>query len=139
MPLMRQKWIKREDLQSNPNVLYVFGDNMVRKGYGGQAAEMRGEPNGIGVVTKTAPHMGDDAFFGEEPHQIEVQNRTIDSDMKPLFEHVKAGGIVVWPTDDIGTERAELARRSPSTWAHLKAKFAALLKAAEMYEKVPTR
>jgi hypothetical protein len=52
--------IYRSDLILNPNVLFIFGDNMLRIGLGGQAREMRGQPNAIGIPTKqspgTAPH-----------------------------------------------------------------------------------
>jgi hypothetical protein len=55
MTLIFQEWITRKDLRENPDKRYVFGDNVERRGYGGQAKEMRGEPNAIGVVTKWAP------------------------------------------------------------------------------------
>ena len=46
MPVVRQKRIVRAELQANPHVLYLFGDNDQRDGYGGQAAEMRDEETG---------------------------------------------------------------------------------------------
>lgn len=138
MPLLFQKIIYREDLRRNRDVLYVFGDNVVRKGMGGQAAHMRGEPNSVGVATKYAPSMDPDAFFGDEPAQTEAQNRILDSDMKPLFERVKAGGIVVWPTDGIGTGLSELPTRAPETWSYLEQKLAALVHTARMFEKGPS-
>lgn len=52
MIVLHQKFIFREDLQANPDVYYLFGDNVERRGLGGQAKEMRGEPNAIGVATK---------------------------------------------------------------------------------------
>ena len=63
MPLIRQKWITRDDLKSNRNQIYVFGDNMIREGYGGQAAAMRGEPNSFGIPTKWLPTNDTKAFF----------------------------------------------------------------------------
>ena len=35
-----EKIIKRDKLKSNPDILYLFGDNLLRKGLGGQAKEM---------------------------------------------------------------------------------------------------
>jgi len=131
MPLLFQKIIDREDLRRNPTVLYVFGDNVRRVGYGGQARAMRGEPNAVGVATKYSPS----EFFGDSPAEVEAQNRIIDQDMKRLFEHVKAGGIVVWPTDGIGTGLAALEIKAPATFAYLQQKFGALLKTAEMFGK----
>lgn len=36
--------ITRAMLRAEPEKLFVFGDNFVRTGFGGQAKEMRGEP-----------------------------------------------------------------------------------------------
>lgn len=37
-------------LNNNPNALFVFGDNLIRKGYGGAAA-LRDHPQAFGFVT----------------------------------------------------------------------------------------
>lgn len=63
MPLIYQKMIFRKDLKTNPDKLYVFGDNVERQGLRGQAAEMRGEPNAIGFPTKWFPKLTPKAFF----------------------------------------------------------------------------
>lgn len=131
MPLLFQKFVDREDLRRNPDVLYVFGDNCKRVGLGGQARAMRGEPNAVGVATKYSPQY----CYGNSPAEVEAQNRTIDVDMKPLFEKLKTGGIVIWPTDGIGTGLANLPRVSPDTFAYLQQKMAALIRTAEMFGK----
>jgi hypothetical protein len=136
MPVIFQKMVDREDLVRNRDlgVLYVFGDNVQRVGFGGQARAMRGEKNAVGVATKYSPR----DCFGEDPAQVEAQNRIIDEDMKPLFAHVKTGGIVVWPADGIGTGLADLPNKSPSSFAYLNQKLAALLKAADAFSgRVP--
>ena len=58
-----QERITRADLRANPDTLYVFGDNMRRRGMGGQAAEMRGEPNAVGIPTKWRPSRTEWDFF----------------------------------------------------------------------------
>jgi len=58
--------IKRYELRQNLKTLYLFGDNTERRGMGGMAGEMRGEPNAIGVATKRKPTNGQDAFYGKE-------------------------------------------------------------------------
>lgn len=131
MPVLFQKMVDREDLRRNPKVLYVFGDNVQRVGLGGQARAMRGERNAVGVATKYSPQH----CFGEDPAEVEAQNKVIDKDMKPLFAKVKAGGVVIWPTDGIGTGLADLPVKSPSTFAYLNEKLAALLKAADMFDR----
>lgn len=135
MPLLRQQYISRTDLKKNRHVLYVYGDNTQRKGLGGQAEQMRGEPNGIGVATKYRGAKDPDAYFGEEPEQIIAQKRVIDEDMKPLFDKVKRGGVVVISLAGLGTDRADLEFRAPSTWDYLQEKLVALERTAEMFDK----
>lgn len=135
MPVLFQKMIHREDLRRNQDVLFVFGDNIIRKGMGGQAGAMRGEPNAVGVATKLRPSLHPEAYFGEEPEQVLAQKRVIDEDMKPLFDKVKAGGIVVWPADGIGTGLSELPQRAPTTFEYMEQKLAALIKTGLMFSK----
>jgi len=52
MGIRTEKHITRQMLRAEPGTLWVFGDNLQRKGLGGQAKEMRGEPNAIGIPTK---------------------------------------------------------------------------------------
>lgn len=128
MPVIFQKIIKREDLVRNRTVLYVFGDNVTRKGMGGQAEEMRGEPNAVGVRTKYTPGPH---YFVEAEAETAAQNKMIDQDMKRLFDHVKNGGIVVWPAAGIGRTRARMHISAPTTFAYMKAKLKALMLAAQ--------
>lgn len=129
MPVIFQKFIKREDARRNPFVLYAFGDNVARKGYGGQAAELRGEKNAVGVRTKYTPG---EMYFVEAPQETEAQKKMIDQDMRRLFDHVKQGGIVVWPSDGIGTKRARLEIQAPTTFQYLQDKLEALILAARV-------
>jgi hypothetical protein len=131
MPVIFQKWIKREDARRNPEVLYVFGDNVRRVGRGGQAAELRGEVNAVGVATKYSPS----SCFGNTPAQITAQAKIIDIDMKPLFEHLLKGGIVVWPSDGIGTGLAGLPTYAPESFEYIKGKLAALIRVGKLFDK----
>ncbi len=117
--LRKQKFITREDLQANPDTLYVFGDNERRRGYGGQAKAMRGEPNAVGVRTKRKPaRTAPDDFWTDDTYE---QNcRMIDEDLAPVFARLRAGGPVVLPEDGLGTGLAELPARAPRTFAYLQ-------------------
>lgn len=117
MPLIFQHRIYRQDLQANLDVLYVFGDNAQRVGLGGQAGEMRGEPNAVGVATKWAPSNADDAFFSDE--KFELQAQIINQDMTPIVQALVAGKTVVWPLDGIGTGLSDVPNRSPKTYEFL--------------------
>lgn len=126
MPVVYQKFIHRDDLHRNRGVLYLFGDNVQRRGMGGQAAEMRGEPNAIGVRTKRAPFIGPGAFFTDE--EFDKTKEMIWNDLEPAFAHVKKGGIVVIPSEGLGTDRAQLQDRAPITFAFLVSLLASLEK-----------
>ena len=102
--LIKQKVIHRIDLQSNPKVLYVFGDNNIRSGFGGQAKEMRGESNAIGIRTKWFPTNNLNAFFSDS--EIAIIRSMWDMDFKPLYRHK---GVIVMPLQGIGTGRAKLS------------------------------
>jgi hypothetical protein len=109
--MLRQAWITHRDLRANPNVLYVFGDNHARSGRGGQAAEMRGEPNAVGVRTKRLPANGAGAYL-TDADEVEARAWWVE-DLARLRAQHHAGGLVVLPLDGIGTGRAELADRAP--------------------------
>lgn len=112
--IIYQKIIKREDLWTNTKVLYVFGDNEKRKGYGGQAAEMRGEPNAVGVRTKKSPT----EFWSDETYGDNV--KMINDDLKPIWKKIfHEDAVVIFPYDGIGTGLSELPRRAPLTYQYV--------------------
>jgi hypothetical protein len=118
--LILQSRIYRVDLRANPSVTYVFGDNAERWGRGGQAAEMRDEPNAIGIATLTAPGR----FWSDADLQDNCD--IIDADMEPLFEALREGRTVVFPIDGVGTGLARLGESAPSTFRHLQNRISEL-------------
>ena len=56
------RYVTAEFLRENPNVVFVFGDNLIRKGKGG-AAKLRDEPNTYGFITKKYPNNEDTSFY----------------------------------------------------------------------------
>lgn len=125
MPLILQSRIYRADLKANPAALYVFGDNEERWGLGGQAREMRGEPNAHGVATLKAPGV----FWTDD--EFTRQCAVIDVDMLLPFKRLRDGVTIVFPLDGIGTGLADLAARAPRTFAYLQTQIAALKAASE--------
>ncbi len=112
--LTKVKHITRAMLRAEPDTLFVFGDNMQRAGFGGQAREMRGEPNAIGIPTKKAPSMLYWAFFTDDDYaRAEIEITTAYLQLK---RHADRGGKIVWPADGIGTGMAELPKRAPRIW-----------------------
>jgi hypothetical protein len=117
---IRQHRIYRVDLKANPHVLYVFGDNEKRIGFGGQAAEMRGEQNAVGIATLFAP--GDYWSDRNFQHNCDV----IVEDMVPLFRARAEGRTIVFPMDGVGTGLADLANQAPNTFSFLQRQLFAL-------------
>ena len=113
MKIIKQHRIYRQDLKNNPDVLYLFGDNLVQKGFGGQAKEMRGEPNAIGIPTKKLPSMGSNSFFTDEEYLTNCE--AIDK----AFNRIKDAEVVVIPSDGLGTGLAMLDTKAPKTFAYL--------------------
>lgn len=108
-----QKWIMRADLQNNPDVYFLFGDNTIRRGLGGQAKEMRGEPNAIGIATKMTPTSEDNAYFDDLDFRTNC--RIIAKDFRKAFKMRDQGHMIVIPADGLGTGLSELPQRAPKT------------------------
>ena len=123
--VVRQKMIYRLDLQARPDWLYLFGDNEERRGLGGQALQMRGELNAVGVRTKRRPRLKEGDFWTDETFAANC--RLIEEDLAPVRQHLAAGGTVVMPEDGLGTGLAQLAERAPHTYAFLQEALASLL------------
>lgn len=114
MPLIiRKTHIYRKDVRAEPEAFFIFGDNAERKGFGGQAYELRGEPNGIGVATKWKPNWQDDAYFTDDDITC---LKIILTDLARAEEKLNEGKIVYWPECGIGTGLAELPKRCPTLY-----------------------
>lgn len=127
-----QKLIRRADLQANPDVLFAYGDNMRRTGLGGQAFEMRGEPNAIGIPTKWRPSRAEwDFFKNRDWHEHPEIKREIDHAFNDLEHFLLNGGTIVLPEDGIGTGLAELPVRAPAIFEHIRKRMARLIDIAD--------
>jgi hypothetical protein len=102
------------DVQANPDKIYVFGDNTQRVGMGGQA-QIRNNPNAMGIATKITPSMDEAAFMSDKDL---IKNRQIiDGDIAKIKA---TGKTVVMPKDGLGTGLAQLKEKAPQTYAYLK-------------------
>lgn len=115
------KIIKREELQKNPGTLYIFGDNDQRKGLGGQAKEMRGEPNAMGISTKKAPNMDESAFKSDA--EFEENARIITEDVDAIIAAWNTGKYNKVLVPPIGVGLAKLAEKAPRTWEYLNSEI----------------
>lgn len=118
-PIIYLDTITRSRLKQEPEARFVFGDNVLREGFGGQAKAMRGEPNAIGVATKHKPTLDDDAFFRDVRGDAEI----LKADLKKVEEALEQGRQVYAPQDGIGTGLAQLPQRAPGLYKILVAYF----------------
>lgn len=115
------KHITRKIVQSNPNKIFLFGDNLLERGYGGQAKEMRGEPNAIGIPTKKKPSLTPGSFFTDD--EFVENTEAIDKS----FDKIPKDCTIVIPEAGLGTGLAELSKRSPNTYEYLQIRINGLV------------
>jgi hypothetical protein len=126
----RMRFITRDLVRANPDKIFLFGDNLEQRGYGGQAAAMRGEPNAIGIPTKKNPSYSDNAFFTDD--EFEQNKAVIDAAFAKLAKAVSdATRVIVIPANGLGTGRAELGKRAPRTFAYVQSRLDELSEVSE--------
>lgn len=132
MKIEKLKWISREIVRANPDKVFLFGDNLRRYGLGGQAKEMRGEPNAVGIVTKCQPDVSNRAYLHDD--EFAENCLTIDLDLDAAMDlaamladyYRNIDSIIVIPAVGIGTGLAELDKRAPRTFQYLQKRLAEL-------------
>lgn len=101
-----------KDCQRNSNYIFVFGDNLVKEGYAGQAC-IRDQSNAFGVPTCK----GIGKYFTDREY---VRNcEIIDISLGKLIKKSQRYDMLVFPEDGIGTGLAMLHSRAPKTWEYL--------------------
>lgn len=124
MPIVFQSVIRRADLRANRGVLYLFGDNEQRAGLGGQAKDMRGEPNAVGIRTKHKPSLEPDSFWveGNGPgcHDPDYFIALVENDFASIRAELSRNKIVIIPMAGIGTGLARLDQGAPITFRYLR-------------------
>ena len=95
-------------LRTNPDKIFIFGDNKLRTGKAGQAC-IRSESNTYGIPTKLFPSNGPGAFFSDKEDELEL----VKSSVEGLWNLYCEGTNIVFPKDGIGTCLADLKNRSP--------------------------
>ena len=116
MPVELQKHFSVEDCNNNPDKIYVFGDNLIHKGKGGQAI-IRDCPNAIGIPTKRLPSMAENAFFNDKREEYAIVTFHITKLFTLKYKNNKQ--IFVFPKDGLGTGRAEMNIQSPKLFKYM--------------------
>jgi hypothetical protein len=75
--------VTKEFLDSHQDVVFVFGDNLIHKGYGG-AAILRDHPRAYGFITKKYPSNESDSFYGVTEYRdvFERELNYLENDIK---------------------------------------------------------
>lgn len=100
-------------LKSAPDKVFVFGDNLIRRGTAGQAV-IRHEPNAFGVPTKRLPSMAANAFFSDQSDEREA----VITALRDLYA-LGRSRIIVFPSSGLGTGLAQMSHRSPSIYEEM--------------------
>jgi hypothetical protein len=91
---------------------------MSKRGYGGQAKEMRGEPNSVGIPTKWTPRMTPEAFFKDEDFPLVMSE--INSGFRRILQHLSSGHDVIIPETGIGTSLSKLEEKAPRIFYYIQ-------------------
>ena len=121
----RMRFISRQYVRAHPDKIFLFGDNLERRGFGGQAAAMRGEPNAIGIPTKKSPSYSEGAFFTDM--EFAENKAAIDRAFAEVINaRSDSSRVIVIPSGGIGTGRALLYKHAPRTFIYLQSRLAEL-------------
>lgn len=119
MILFYTGWYSVELVQSNRDVIFVYGDNSLGFGHGGQAV-IRDQVNTLGVPTKWAPSNDEYAFYSDA-----CWDRPLVRDRLGLIgRSLAAGKTVVIPGTyeqiELGTGLSQLPTRGPDAYAQIR-------------------
>ena len=102
------------DVRNNPDKIFIYGDNLIGKGLGGQAI-IRNEPNAFGIPTKKFPSMANKSFLRDD--EIVANRKAIRDSIYRIIDNDRE--ILVFPEDGLGTGLSQLSTKAPKTWDYL--------------------
>ena len=105
-----------EDVKRYPYALFVYGDNDVKQGKGGQAI-IRDLPNTIGIPTKKYPNNRPISFYTEGEYDQNIKK--IDQAIANIIKEATKYRYVVFPENGFGTGLARLPDKAPKTLDYL--------------------
>ncbi|BCS83105.1 hypothetical protein QLL95_gp1018 [Cotonvirus japonicus] len=105
-----------EDVEINPKALFLYGDNNVKIGKGGQAI-IRDLPNTFGIPTKKYPSNHSSSFYTDKEFQQNAEN--ITNAINSIIMLSNKYDYVVLPENGFGTGLSELPQRAPKTYKYL--------------------
>lgn len=115
--ILYEGWYSPALCRALPDFLFIFGDNLLGFGKGGQAI-IRGQPNAFGIPTKRKPAMTPGSFFAEgSESDLDSVLQRIGS----LWDKLDNGKHIIIPVTpagepSLGLERARLREKAPSIY-----------------------
>lgn len=94
--------------------LFVFGDNVIRKGTAGQAC-IRNIKNSFGIPTKRAPSNKEAAFFRDHF----MDHSELHTSLERLVMAANSYKVIVFPKAGLGTGLAQMNRTSPRLFKYM--------------------
>lgn len=101
-------FFSREGVAKDQDRNYLFGDNLIGQGMGGQAI-IRGLSNAYGIPTKKYPSMTEDSFFTDDEYEENVAS------IIEAFQKVPRDKPIVVSENGLGTGLAKLQEKAPRT------------------------
>lgn len=114
---LESRTYRKELLRANPDTLFVFGDNLMRIGKGGQAI-IRDEPNAFGVATKVSPGHNHSDYFYDNSNVFRI---TINDDLLRLQQEAVVGNYtkIAFPAAGLGTGLSAMPERCPRLFKYM--------------------
>ena len=110
-------WTKEDIEKFPPQYFFLFGDNLEEQGTGGQAC-IRGCKQAVGIPTKVAPRISEDAYFtpadGLGKIMLSKNAHLIISQIERNLKKIPEDAIIVMPESGLGTGLAQLDKRAPN-------------------------
>lgn len=114
-----------DDVNKNPHALFVYGDNDVHIGKGGQAI-IRDCVNAIGLPTKKYPNNQPTSFYTDLEYYDNIKK--IDNAINQIINASQKYDYVVLPRDGFGTGLAKLKENAPETLNYINQRIEVLKK-----------
>lgn len=108
-----------DDVRKHPDWLFVYGDNDLHTGKGGQAI-IRDEPNAMGIPTKKKPDDDNGSFYSDS--ELDSNRKKISQAVSSIRDAMDGSiySALVFPKDGLGTGRAQLNTKAPNTFGYLQ-------------------
>lgn len=94
------KFITAEFLDKHPDCIFVFGDNLIRRGYGG-AANLRDHAQSYGFITKKYPGTRDGDYYKPEEYQS-----VFEEELKKLISMIESNPTKMFIISKLGSNLA---------------------------------